>query len=53
MKRDTKRTIDHLKKARQLGFRNYEWLKQNKNFDFIRENEEFKDLMKEEKNRKS
>ena len=46
-KKDEKQTIYHLKEAAKYGFRDYEWIKGNKNFEFLKENKEFKDLMKE------
>jgi len=46
-KNDEKQAIYHLKEAAKYGFRDYEWIKENKNFEFLKENKEFKDLLKE------
>ena len=47
MKKDEKKTLYYLNEAKKQGFKDYEWIRDNKNFEFLKENKEFKDLLKE------
>jgi hypothetical protein len=47
MKKDEKKTLYYLNEAKKQGFKGYELIRDNKNFEFLKENKEFINLIKE------
>jgi tetratricopeptide (TPR) repeat protein len=46
-KKDAAKTLAHLHEATKLGIRGYDWVKQHPNFEFLKGNKEFEDIVKQ------